>query len=209
MRKRIVFLAVVVVAVMAGGAGDEKPKPQSAPDPYNYTDYNRQALRSHFPDVELLTQDNRRVHFYSDLIKDKTVVIQFFFTHCEALCPMTTPILAKVQQDLNKRAQGKVTFLSITVDPSRDDPGALKQYSASFKPQPGWYFLTGKKEDVDLIRKQLGVYDPDDKKVQHMNVLTIGKEPSAVWLSMEALAKPDDIANTVMRVLAWPGSKSF
>ncbi len=202
----IKLLALLTLAVVTS-VNEEKPKPQVGSDPYNYTEYNRNALRSHFPDVVLLTQDSKKVRFYSDLVRDKTVVIQFFFTRCQALCPMTTPTLARVQQDLSRRAQGKITFLSITVDPDHDTPKVLKQYSSSFSPAPGWFFLTGKKEDVDLIRKQLGVYDADDKKTQHMNVLTIGKEPSAVWLSMEALAKPDDIAQTVLRVLSWPASE--
>jgi protein SCO1/2 len=203
---RTMFFAFVAVSAVSGGSGNDKRTPQAAADPYNYTDYNRRALQSHFPDVVLLTQDNQRVRFYSDLIRDKTVVIQFFFTRCEALCPMTTPTLARVHHDLNKRAAGKVTFLSITVDPDHDDPAVLRRYSSSFRPETCWYFLTGKKNDVDLIRKQLGVYDPDEKKAQHMNVLTIGKEPSAVWMSMEALAKPDDIARTILRVLAWPAT---
>ena len=201
---KTIFFALVAFSAVLPGSGKDKPGSQGASDTYNYTDYNRRALQSHFPDVVLLTQNNQRVRFYSDLIRDKTVVIQFFFTRCEALCPMTTPTLARVHHDLNRRAAGKVTFLSITVDPDHDDPAVLKRYSSSFRPELGWYFLTGKKQDVDLIRKQLGVYDPDEKKVQHMNVLTIGKEPSAVWMSMEALAKPNDIAKTILRVLAWP-----
>jgi protein SCO1 len=126
------------------------------------------------------------------------------FAHCDNLCPVVTPNLVRAQQELNQRAPGKVTFLSLTVDPTRDTPEALKDYSSRFRVQPGWYFLTGKKEDVDLIRRRLGVYDTDENKVQHMNVLTIGNEPAARWLAMEALAKPDDIAETVLRVLTNP-----
>ena len=39
------------------------------------------------PDVELLDHDGRKVHFYSDLVKGKTVAINFIFTTCTTICP--------------------------------------------------------------------------------------------------------------------------
>jgi protein SCO1/2 len=204
-RVSVLFLAsmAALCAFAAFGAGAQQP----SLDARSYTAYQRNALRSNFPDVPLLTQDNKQKRFYGDLIKDKIVVIQFMFANCDGLCPRTTPNLARVQRELNKRAPGKVTFLSITVDPTRDTPQALKEYASHFKIQRGWYFLTGKQENVDLVRRKLGVYDPEDQKVEHMNVLTIGNEAQGKWLAMEALAKPDDITRTVLRVLGVPKSE--
>lgn len=175
--------------------------------PLNYTQYQRNALRKNFPDVVLLTQNNKQKRFYDDLIKDKVVVIQFMFANCSDLCPRTTPNLTRVQRELSRRAPGKVTFLSITVDPKRDTPKALRQYASHFDIKRGWYFLTGRQEDVDLVRRKLGVYDPEDQKVEHMNVLTIGNEAQGRWVAMEALAKPDDITQTVLRVLDEPNAE--
>jgi len=193
----ILTSGVALSAFVLPGEGAQQ-LPQDAPA---YTAYQRNALRSHFPDVMLLTQDNEQKRFYDDLIKDKIVVIQFMFANCDELCPRTTPNLARVQRNLQQRAPGRVNFLSITVDPKRDTPQALKRYASHFDIQRGWYFLTGKKDDVDLVRRKLGVYDPEDKKLEHMNVLTIGNEAQGRWLAMEALAKPDDITQTVLRVL--------
>jgi protein SCO1 len=204
---RFALVALFPALFQAGNAQSlaAKDAPAAHPkDAFGYTEYTRNTMRNRFPDVVLLTQNSKQVRFYDDLIKDHTVVIQFMFAHCDNLCPVVTPNLVRAQQELNRRAPGKVTFLSVTVDPTRDTPEVLKDYSSRFRVQPDWYFLTGKKEDVDLIRRRLGVYDTDENKVQHMNVLTIGNEPAARWLAMEALAKPDDIAETVLRVLASP-----
>ena len=204
MNRRIaVFLLGAIALAGASALLSAKSKPPQR-DPYGYFEYRRSALRSNFPDVVLLTQDNKQKRFYDDLIKDKIVVIQFMFANCEDLCPRITPNLARVQRELSKLAPGKVTFLSITVDPKRDTPQALKHYASHFDILRGWYFLTGKQEDVDLVRRKLGVYDPEDQKVEHMNVLTIGNEAQGKWLAMEALAKPDDITQTVLRVLSGP-----
>jgi protein SCO1 len=203
MTRRSVAILLGALAVV-GASGLLLAKNRPPQDPFGYTEYRRNALRRNFPDVVLLTQDNKQKRFYDDLIKDKVVVIQFMFANCDQLCPRITPNLAQVQRELSRRAPGRVTFLSITVDPKRDTPQALKQYASHFAIQGGWYFLTGRQEDVDLVRRRLGVYDPEDQKLEHMNVLTIGNEAQGRWLAMEALAKPDDITQTVLRVLGKP-----
>ena len=203
MKRRIAAFSLGAAAVL-GASVFLSAKSTPRKDPYGYFEYRRSAMRSSFPDVLLLTQDNKQKRFYDDLIKDKIVVIQFMFANCDGICPRTTPNLARVQRELSKRAPGKVTFISITVDPKRDTPQALKEYASHFDIQRGWYFLTGKQEDIDLVRRKMGVYDPEDQKVEHMNVLTIGNEAQGKWLAMESLAKPDDITRTVLRVLGVP-----
>jgi protein SCO1 len=191
----IVVVAGVCVALLPVLAERPPARPIS---PIDYQAYTSNALREHFPNVPLVTQDRQTVRFYDDLIKGKVLIIQFMFTNCEQYCLMVTPNLVRVQTELQKRGARGVTMISITVDPVHDTPGVLKEYATKFQVQPGWQFLTGQKKDIDQIRRGLGVYDPDDKKIEHMNVLTIGKESSGQWLAIEALAKPDDIVQTVL-----------
>jgi protein SCO1 len=197
---RKVALTLVVVAATAGlsVAGDQEEKP---PDPHtNLQAYTAYQLRQHFPNVSLVNQDKKVVHFYDDLIKGKIVVIQFMFSNCERLCPMVTPNLVKVQKELQKEAPGQVNFVSMTVDPEHDTPEVLKAYSQKFQVQPGWQFLTGSRADIERIRRELGVYDPEDQQFEHMNVLTVGNEPAGDWFGIRALDKPDVIAYTVLRL---------
>ena len=35
-----------------------------------------------FPNPELITHDGRKVRFYDDLVRDKTVAISFFYVEC-------------------------------------------------------------------------------------------------------------------------------
>ena len=52
---------------------------------------DRQRIqRKHFPDVPLLTQENQKVRFYDDMVKDKIVTINMFYAHCEGICPIVT-----------------------------------------------------------------------------------------------------------------------
>jgi cytochrome oxidase Cu insertion factor (SCO1/SenC/PrrC family) len=192
----VLALVLVMVAAPVTFGGDRN---QAVPDPTKeFQAYTRRALRDHFPNVALVNQDKKTVHFYDDVIKGKVVMIQFMFANCQRYCPMTTPNLVRVQKELLSRGVRDVSMVSITVDPKHDTPEVLKEYANTFHVQPGWQFLTGKKEDIDLIRRKLGVYDPDDKVNEHMNVLTMGRESTGRWLAIEALAKPDDIVYTVL-----------
>ena len=193
---RIAILGGIGVGAILLSGSTEPPAPR--PQQTDLQAYTARALRQHFPNVSLTTQDKKTIRFYDDVIKDRVVMIQFMFTQCDRYCPMVTPNLAKVQKELQRLAPNKVTMISITVDPAHDTPEVLKQYSDKFHVQAGWQFLTGQKQDIDRIRRELGVYDPEEKKTEHLNVLTIGKEPTGQWLAIEALATPDDIVQTVL-----------
>ena len=191
-------LALAACTTRLGAASDQREK---IPDPHtDLQAYTAYILRQHFPNVPLVNQDKKVVHFYDDLIKGKIVVIQFMFSNCERLCPMVTPNLVKVQKELQKQAPGVINFVSITVDPEHDTPEALKAYSQKFQVQPGWQFFTGNRADIDRLRRELGVYDPEDQQFEHMNVLTVGNEPAGDWFCIRALDQPDIIAYTMLRL---------
>jgi protein SCO1/2 len=195
---KIALSLLLIATARFGLAGDRREK---VPDPHtDFQAYTAYMMRQHFPNVTLINQDKKSVHFYDDLIRGKIVVIQFMFSNCEKLCPMVTPNLVKVQKELRGQAPGKVSFVSITVDPDHDTPELLKAYSQKFHVQPGWQFLTGSRADIDRIRRELGVYDPEDQQFEHMNVLTVGNEPVGDWFGIRALDKPDVIAYTVLRL---------
>src|SRR5262249_25427143 len=77
---------------------------------------------SHFPNVELITQDGKKVHFYDDLIKGKIVAIDLIYTNCEYACPLETARMAQVQKKLGNRVGQDIFFYSISIDPERDTP---------------------------------------------------------------------------------------
>src|SRR5712692_5572938 len=125
----------------------------------------RELLRQrHFPNVELITQDRKKVHFYDDLIKDRKVVISFFFARCEKACPIITHNLVRVQKLLHDRIGHDIFMYSITLSPEEDTPKVLKRYAQAHGVGPGWTFLTGKPEDILLLRKSLGYFYDDPKQ---------------------------------------------
>ena len=154
---------------------------------------------TYFPNLVMLTQDNRPVHFYDDLLKGKVVLINFIFTTCQGVCSPMTANLARVQNYLAEHLGKEVLMISISVDPTVDTPERLKKYADSFKVKPGWYFLTGEKKNVDWVLYKLGGYVSD--KAQHTSVLIIGNEATGEWVKVLAMANPTEIASAVTKLL--------
>jgi cytochrome oxidase Cu insertion factor (SCO1/SenC/PrrC family) len=159
-----------------------------------------ETAASYFPNLVLLTQDNKPVRFYDDLLKGKVALINFLFTTCQGVCSPMTANLAKVQKYLGERVGRDVVIISLSVDPETDTPAVLKKYADKFKAQPGWYFLTGDKKNVDWVLYKLGGYVED--KQQHSSVLIIGNEVTGEWMKVHAMSNPTEIAEAVTRLLS-------
>jgi protein SCO1 len=138
------------------------------------------------------------VHFY-DLIKGKTVAIDLIYTTCQYNCPLETGRLARVQALLADRMGRDLFFLSISIDPKHDTPAVLKTYADEFHAGPGWLFLTGQPDDIELLSKKLGLYsapNPDDPD-GHTPMLLIGNEATGQWVKDTALDNPRFVAQMI------------
>ncbi len=162
----------------------------------------------YFTNTPLTTQDGKTVRFYDDLVKGKSVVINFIYTQCGDSCPLETAKLAQVQKLLGDRVGRDIFFYSISIDPKRDTPRKLKEYAKKFHTGPGWLFLTGKKEDIELIRKKLGqAATPDQSQLtDHSTSLVIGDEPSGQWMRDSSL---DDARYIATMVTDWLSSWKY
>lgn len=160
---------------------------------------------SRFPNVELLTQDGKKVRFYDDLIKGKVVAIYLMYTTCKYNCPLETARLVQVQKLLGDRMGKEVFFYSITIEPDKDTPQVLKAYAEKYRIGPGWTFLTGKEADIKLISKKLGLdflpnpNDPDG----HTPSLLIGNEATGLWMRNSALDNTKFLALKIEQMIGY------
>lgn len=157
-----------------------------------------EQMKRFFPNVSLQTHDGRSVRFYDDLIKGRKVIINFTFTSCTGTCPRTSSNLAQVQGMLGDRIGRDIFLVSISIDPEHDTPEKLAEYAKTFNAKAGWTFATGRRQDVDNIRRRLGLWDSPDY-TQHMGLLTFGNEPEGKWGATPALDTPKNIVYYVLR----------
>ncbi|HKB13812.1 MAG TPA: SCO family protein [Vicinamibacterales bacterium] len=154
------------------------------------------------PNVAVQTQDGRSVRFHDDLIKDKVVLINFMVTSRPDQCAQATANLAEVAAKLGDRLGPTVRMISLTVDPTTDTPGVLRAYADRYAEKPGWYFVTGRREDLDAIRVRLGVREDATDPARDSGMLIYGDDATGRWATMPALSQPETIVRRVMPLVA-------
>jgi len=161
----------------------------------------RRIQKLHLPNVPLVTHDGKRVMFYDDLIRNRIVTLNFFYTKCDEICPGVTANLAQVQKLLGGAVGTKLFMYSFTLKPEQDDVAAIRSYREMFHAQPGWTFLTGKPADLEKIRRGIGFSYPDPKidadKSQHIGNVRYGNEPLMLWAACPGLSNPKYLAESI------------
>lgn len=163
----------------------------------------REVLRRRsFPNIVLTTHEGKQVRFYDDLLKDKIVILNAMYAKCEGVCPTTISNLKTVRNILRREIDHDIYFYSMTVKPEQDSPAALKEYARLHGiKDPHWLFLTGKPDEMDLLRHKLGFADPnpekDKDKSRHSGVLRYGNEPMSIWGMCQGSAEPEWIAQEI------------
>jgi protein SCO1 len=157
------------------------------------------AAHKYFTDVELLNQNGETMRFFTDLLQQKVVVINTFCSTCLTNSPTLSRNLEKIRLWLGDKLGQRVHIISITVDPTIDTPSRLKEYAKGFNAKRGWYFLTGKKENVDFILRKLGLYA--EQKEEHSTIIFIGNVRTGLWKKTYGLANSDELVRVIDSVL--------
>ena len=167
----------------------------------DYSTSRRKTQERHFPNVELTTHEGKKVRFYDDLVKDKIVVINFFYAECIGICPGITANLKRVQELLGDRVGRDIFMYTITLRPEKDKVAALDHYVKMHRIKPGWTFLTGKPDEIDMLRRKLGFSDTnpelDKNQNNHIGMVRYGNEPRQWWAMCPGKAKPKWIVESI------------
>ena len=151
-----------------------------------------------FPDLVLRDQEGRKVRFYSDLIKDKVVVLSFFYTSCTYTCSIQGKTFSDLQAQLGDRLGKSVFLVSVTTDPAKDTPAQLKAWGKRYDAQPGWTLVTGDVSDMNkLLRPFTG--NPAGQGM-HLPTTFIVNDKTGVWTSATGFFTPEDVLNALNSV---------
>jgi cytochrome oxidase Cu insertion factor (SCO1/SenC/PrrC family) len=148
--------------------------------------------RDYFSNVELVDQNGERLKFYDEVLKDNVVVISFIFTNCQSACPLMTRNLTMIRGMLREDERRAIRFISISIDPLRDTPAAMKEFAQKHDADlDDWMWLTGQPDDVNFITKRLGSYTDDPE--MHTTTLLAANVPKAHWTKIEPNVPPNGV----------------
>jgi protein SCO1/2 len=142
--------------------------------PKEPSEVGRRIVKISVPDFKLTDQDGRLFQFRS--ARGKLVLVTFIFTTCPDVCPLFTAKFTAIQRALEEKRARDILLLSITTDPERDNPAALKDYAGRFKADlRSWSFLAGSREELAKVWKIFGVNvtKTESGEVQHTSFTTL------------------------------------
>lgn len=138
--------------------------------------------------------------------RGKWLLVFFGYTFCPDTCPTTLSQIALSLQHLGADA-AKVHPIFITVDPARDTPEVMRQYTEAFDPRI--VGLTGSYEQISAVMQEYGVYTDrhetgasGDHTLNHSTYIYIMDPRGRFVLGVDSDSPGSDIADTVRSVIA-------
>ena len=151
---RVVAATVLAEAGVAGRSGSNDPAGFVRPGAVGFA--GAVAELQPAPDFALIDQNDEPVSLAS--LRGHVLLLDFVYTHCPGPCPILTGSHVAVQRALPPALAEKVRFVSISLDPARDTPEALRQYAtARGADLARWSFLTGAPGAVADVLERYGV----------------------------------------------------
>lgn len=154
----IVFLSLsLLLACLPSNAQDktEKQSAKSATPPPNIVISANKALPMEKRGGDFTLYGKTGAVSLSDF-KDKVVAIYFGYTQCPDVCPTNLAFLGAALKQLSKKELKNVQGIFISVDPGRDTPDLLADYTKYFHPKI--IGISGTPEMVDPVVAAYGAY---------------------------------------------------
>lgn len=140
------------------------------------------------PDTPVLDQNGMSRLFYTDLVRDKIVAVNFVFTRCTMVCPMLGFKFGQLRELLGAQAGESIHLVSISTDPLYDTPERLNAWAQKFNAGPGWNQVTGNKQDIDHLLKSLKAFSAD--KQDHSSLVLLINDSLNEWLWLDGESDP-------------------
>jgi protein SCO1 len=171
-------LALTLVAALGRPAAAAVPLNSATPARYTV------------PAVQLVRDDGKVVSLPEEMNDGRPVVLNFIFTTCSSICPLTSQVFAQFQQRLGADS-GHVHLMSISVDPEEDTPARLRDYAHKFHAGPGWQHYTGTIEASLAAQRAFNVWRGD--KMSHTPVTFVRMTPDSPWLRIDGFVTADEL----------------
>ena len=152
------------------------------------------------PAVDLVRDDGKSVSLPAELDDGRPVVLNFIYTSCSTICPMSSEVFAQVQRALGTKNES-VHLMSISTDPEQDSPAHLHAYARQFHAERGWDHYTGTIAASITIQRAFGAYHGD--KMSHAPLTLMRAAPGKPWVRLDGFATSRDMLAEIKR---WPDS---
>jgi protein SCO1/2 len=174
------------VADDASAAGDSHAlHGTNAPD-----GVRRSEAQYAIPNVTLTRDDGKAVALAAELDDGRPVVLNFIYTSCTTICPLSSQIFEQFQKDLGA-ARDQVHLVSISIDPEQDTPARLREYAAQYHAAHGWNHYSGGMTSIIAVQKAFNAYRGD--KMSHSPLTLMRAAPGKPWVRFDGFARATEL----------------
>ncbi len=195
-------LAAPLLALALPDAAGPGPAPDHAAMPMASNASGKGTVQEHrvtvaLPAQKMLREDGKPVQFNQELDDGRPVLVNFIYTTCFGICPISSQTFAQLQGKLGAEA-AKVHLVSVSIDPEEDTPAVLRKYARKYGAGPGWNHYTGTVEASIAIQKAFEVYKGD--KMNHDPVTLMRVAPGKPWVRIDGFATAEDLLRAYRRL---------
>jgi protein SCO1/2 len=142
------------------------------------------------PDVTLINQNGEQVGLRQTFLSDKTVLVDFIYTTCTTICPVLSANFTNFQRKVPQDGKG-YHLISISIDPENDTPPNMKAYLERYGAKEGWDFLSGSRNDIDLVLRALQANT--QSKMEHYPLILIKAPAHKEWTRIYGLVGTSEL----------------
>jgi protein SCO1/2 len=142
------------------------------------------------PDLRMVREDGKLVNLRGEIDDGRPVFVNFIFTTCTTICPVSSQIYSMLQRKLAADST-KVHLVSVSIDPEQDTPPRLREYAARFHAGKSWSHYTGSVEASVQVQKAFAAYQGD--KMNHTPLTLYRAAPGQPWVRLDGFADADQL----------------
>jgi len=196
------LLAIGVLALAGARAarGQDAPMRADAPEAAPSTETIRRTLVAvAIPELKMVRQDGTLVSLDKELNDGRPVVLNFVYTTCTTICPISSQEFSVLQERLGKDRE-RVHLVSISIDPEQDTPARLRDYARHFRAGKDWDYYTS--DAAESVKAQLafGAYRGD--KMSHIPLTLLRTAPGNQWVRLDGFATAEQMYAELHGLLA-------
>lgn len=143
------------------------------------------------PDVPVIDSNYDTQGFVSRFAGEGTIVISLTYTGCETLCPVSNLILQQLDKSLAEANSPSMKIVTLSIDPEKDTPDALRASAKSLKSSEHWTWLTASAQHSRLLLDSL---DVDVGALEdHDPMFLVGKVSTGRFIRVIGMPDPDQL----------------
>ena len=137
-----------------------------------------------------MRDDGKAVDFLAELNDGRPVYLNFIYTTCTTICPLSSQVFSMLQQKLGAD-RDKVHLMSVSIDPEQDTPARLRAYAGKFHAGPGWTHYTGTSAASIAVQRAFNAFRGD--KMNHTPLTLYRAAPGQAWVRLDGFATADQL----------------